>query len=85
MRYRKPLVAVIALALVLAACNPSPEGRRTRGGGSGGDIGNWGQPVNIHGDVDRVQHIYYNTPDMGRGIETSGNTGAIHPEPRGGR
>jgi hypothetical protein len=85
MLYRKPLLVIIALTLLLAACNPSPEGRRSRAGGSGADIGNWGHPVNIHGDVDRVRHIYYNTPDMGKGIETSGSTGAIHPEPPGGR
>ena len=32
---------------VLAACS-SPEARRTRGGGPGADVKNWGRPVELH-------------------------------------
>jgi hypothetical protein len=40
------MTAFLAL-LALSAC-ASPEAHRTRGGGPGADIRNWGQPVEIH-------------------------------------
>lgn len=51
----RPLMVVV-LALLATAC--SPEGDRVRGGGPGGDIGNRGQPVQLHGDRAR------NNPDF---------------------
>ena len=43
-RLVRPLLALLAL---FAAC-ASPEARRVRGGGSGGDTGNHGRPVELH-------------------------------------
>lgn len=69
---------LIALTLLLAGC--TPEGTRERGGDAGADPGNHSSTVNIHGDTDPVERIYYQTPLVGRGIERSGRAGAINPE-----
>ena len=52
---------VIAVALGLAACG-SPEAGRTRGGGDGADVGNREGDVQLQGDEDQDQRIYYETP-----------------------
>ena len=49
------ILAALAL-LVLTGC--SPEAERVRSGGPGGDIGNRGRPVRLHGDRAR------NNPDF---------------------
>jgi hypothetical protein len=77
--YSALAIILATLMLALAAC--TPEERRERGGDRGGDIGNTGRVVRMHGDVDAVEKIYYQTPPMGKGIERSGQAGAIHPEP----
>lgn len=78
MRLRNALLTVAALlAIVVTAC--SPESERTRGGGSGADIGNWGHPVRLHGDASPSQRIYYDVPDIGKGIQTSGSATGIYP------
>jgi hypothetical protein len=77
MRSRKLSLLALLVAILLAGC--APEGRRERGGGPGGDIGNWGRPVRMHGDVDPVSRIYYETPPMGDAIRRSGSAGWIHP------
>lgn len=66
---RALLLALIALGAALTGC--APEGNRERGGGPGADIGNWGQPVRMHGDEDPVRRIYHQTPSAGKGIERS--------------
>jgi hypothetical protein len=73
------VICVFTVAVLLTGC--IPEANRERGGGSGGDIGNWGHPVRMHGDEDPTQRIYYQTPSMGRGIERSGSAGAAPPQP----
>jgi hypothetical protein len=50
------LLLAALVVLLVAAC--SPEGERVRSGGRGGDIGNTGQPVQLHGDRTR------NNPDF---------------------
>ena len=42
---------LFGVALALPGC-PSPEARRTRGGGPGADPGNRGPEVNMHGRPD---------------------------------
>jgi hypothetical protein len=66
---RLAVVITAAMLLVLAAC--APEGQRELGGGAGGDIGNWSDPVRMHGEDDMETRIFYETPRMGLGIERS--------------
>ncbi|MCS7051056.1 MAG: hypothetical protein NZL87_05535 [Thermomicrobium sp.] len=61
------LLAALMLATV-AAC--SPEASRTRGGGSGGDIGNRATDVQLHPAGPKI--IYYNTPKEGAASELAG-------------
>lgn len=49
---------VLAAAALLTSACASPEARRTRGGGPGGDIGNRGPIVALHAGADP----YYRTP-----------------------
>lgn len=53
---------LIALTIALAGC--SPEGARVRGegAGTGADPGNRDQDVEMHGEVDQNERIYYQTP-----------------------
>jgi hypothetical protein len=62
-------ILIAAFLLILAAC--APEGQREVGGGSGGDIGNLGDDINMHGEDDSMTRIFYETPRMGQGIERS--------------
>nr|WP_286207300.1 hypothetical protein [Thermomicrobium sp. CFH 73360] len=61
---------VILLTALLLAC--SPEASRSRGGGSGGDIGNRAQEVQLHPGGPRI--IYYNTPKEGEASQLAGMT-----------
>lgn len=80
MRLNRRLAPVILIALTLLLAGCTPEGSRERGGGAGADPGNHAFTVDIHGDSDPAERIYYQTPSMGRGIERSGRAGAIDPE-----
>ena len=53
--------------LLLAACS-SPEATRTRGGGPGGDVGNWEPPVELHAGAEP----YYDTPCATEPVECNG-------------
>ena len=58
---------VVAIALIvtgLAAAGCSPEASRSRGGGPGADVGNWGSPVEIHGKTEPS----YQVPKVGEAI-----------------
>jgi hypothetical protein len=57
------VLALVLLAFVLVACGP--EANRVDGDGkqSGADVGNWGDPVQLHGDDEPAESIYYKTPD----------------------
>jgi hypothetical protein len=61
------LMRGVLLALVLsglvAGC--SPEAARTAGGGLGGDVGNSGLPIQMHGNQAR-NNPSAETPDIGR-------------------
>jgi hypothetical protein len=52
----------VLLALALAACGP--EASRVDGDGkkSGADVGNWGDPVEMHGSESYTTSVYYKTP-----------------------
>ena len=60
-------LVLVAGALLAAACT-SPEAARMRAGGPGGDIGNRGERVEIHGRTDPS----YDVPSVGRGIQKAG-------------
>lgn len=51
-----PLLAVLTLGL--AACSPEAN----RGGGEGADVGNRGEPIQMHGDEDQDDRIFFDTP-----------------------
>ena len=53
------LAMLVAGMVLLAGC--SPEATRTRGGGPGADVGNWGSPIDMHGRQD----VYQRTPNVG--------------------
>jgi hypothetical protein len=57
------LLVLALLAFVLVACGP--EASRVDGDGkqSGADVGNWGDPMELHGDEGLDQRIFYKTPD----------------------
>ncbi len=57
-------LAVIALILAALLAGCSPEATRTRGQ-MGGDVGNWGRPVEIHGQV----NPYHDTAPVGQAIK----------------
>jgi hypothetical protein len=63
---RERILLVVALAIFafgLVACGP--EANRVDGDGkeSGADVGNWGDPIQLHGNDDKDTRIYYQTPD----------------------
>jgi len=61
------VAAAIALVAFVAAC-ASPEARRTRGGGPGGDPGNHGTVVQLHAGA----KIYHKTPCRTPKVKCSG-------------
>lgn len=70
-------IILLVFGIVLTGC--TPEGTRTRGEDRGADPGNWGRPVRMHGQDDAVQQIYYETPQVGKGIESSGGFTPVSP------
>jgi hypothetical protein len=73
------ICCLFATILLLSGC--IPEANRERGGGPGGDIGNRSEQINMHGDVDGRERMYYETPLMGKGIERSGSEEGVTPDP----
>lgn len=59
----RSLALALLAALALAGC--SPESLRSRGSGPGGDIGNRGATVELHGRTDPA----YGVPPVGRAVE----------------
>jgi len=56
---RWPLpIAFVCLTLGLAACGPEEE--RGRGGDRGADVGNVATPVQLLGDAERDERIFFN-------------------------
>jgi hypothetical protein len=68
-RRRFTLILCTVTLLLIAAC--APEGQRERGGDVGGDIRNLSESMNMHGEDDSIDRIFYETPRMGLGIERS--------------
>jgi len=57
----KVLIAAVALLVaLLAACDPSPEAARVRGGGPGADVGNRPADLQIHGGNESA----FKTPNL---------------------
>jgi hypothetical protein len=76
---RKWVLAVtLTLTLLIAGC--IPEANRERGGGPGGDIGNWSDTMNMHGQDPGQERMYYQTPLMGQGIERDTRAEGDTPE-----
>jgi hypothetical protein len=65
-----------AWAILLAACD-SPEAGRTRGGGPGADVKNWGHPMELHAGAEP----YYKTPCVTEGVECRGPQPVFGPTP----
>jgi hypothetical protein len=61
--------------LLLTAC-ASPEAARTRGGGPGADVRNWGRPVELHAGAEP----YYKTPCITE-VECKGPLPVFGPTP----
>jgi hypothetical protein len=77
--YRGPVAMLYLFALglfFLAAC-ASPEATRTRGGGPGADVKNWGQPVELHAGAEP----YYKTPCAMEPVECTGPPPVFGPTP----
>ena len=61
-RRRLLLPFLAAIAIGLTACGP--EGSRERGGGAGADVRNWDRDeIELHGNDNEVERIYYQTPN----------------------
>jgi len=69
-------LCVLAMTGLLVAC-ASPEATRTRGGGPGADVKNWGQPVEIHAGA----RPYYKTPCVMEPVECTGPPPVFGPTP----
>ena len=54
---------LVALTLGLAACSPEGSRERGSGAGSGADPDNRDPEVELHGDVQQDDRIYYRTPN----------------------
>lgn len=71
----RALAPLLVLAVVLGACT-SPEATRQRAGGAGGDVGNRGDTVELHGG----SQPYWRTPEAVR--SPGGTTFAASPPSR---
>lgn len=68
--------ALLLILLAAPAC-ASPEAVRTRGGGRGADVGNRGEPVEIHAGA----RPYYKTPCVTQPIACTGPLPVFGPAP----
>jgi hypothetical protein len=57
------VLALLLLAFALVACGPEANRTDLDGAKSGADVGNWGDPVQMHSDEGLEESIYYETPD----------------------
>ena len=70
------VTTVLLFAFSTAAC-ASPEAGRTRGGGPGADVKNWGQPVELHAGAEQ----YHDTPCVTEPVECNGPPPVFGPTP----
>ena len=68
-------MTILAWALLIAGC-ASPEAHRTRGGGPGADVKNWGKPVELHAGA----QPFHNTPCV-TDVECNGPPPVFGPTP----
>lgn len=67
---------VTAVLCLYTACS-SPEATRTRGGGLGADVRNWGHPVELHAGA----QPYHQTPCVTEPVECNGPPPVFGPIP----
>jgi hypothetical protein len=67
MRDRFVRFLAVFTAVAVSACE-SPEAGRVRGGGPGGDIGNRGEPVELHAG----SRLYHQTPCVTQPVPCEG-------------
>lgn len=72
-----PARGAFLLGLVAAPACASPEAVRARGGGPGADVGNRGEPVEIHAGA----LPYHNTPCVTQPVECTGPPPVFGPAP----
>ena len=73
---RMTLAGLIALFTALNGCD-SPEASRTRGGGPGADVGNWGRPTEFHAGAEP----YHETLCVTEPVECTGPPPVFGPTP----
>lgn len=67
----------LLLSLLAASACASPEAVRARGGGPGADVGNRGEPVEMHAGAEP----YYKTPCVTEPVECTGPHPVFGPTP----
>jgi hypothetical protein len=72
-----PGLRLLAASLLLLSACSSPEAERTRGGGRGADVKNWGQPVELHAGAEP----YHETPCVTESVECTGPPTVFGPTP----
>jgi hypothetical protein len=74
----RPLAMTVFVfgSFLITAC-ASPEAARTRGGGSGADVGNRSDPVELHAGAEP----YYQTPCVTEPVECNGPPPVFGPTP----
>lgn len=61
-------IHIFIVCLILLPACASPEAGRTRGGGPGADVKNWGRPIELHAGAEP----YHDTPCAMEPVECKG-------------
>jgi hypothetical protein len=75
-RHARFRALAMTVPFLLSAC-ASPEAARTRGGGMGADVGNRGDPVELHAGAEP----YYKTPCVTESLKCNGPPPVFGPTP----
>jgi hypothetical protein len=71
------VIDLLVLGIFLLTACASPEAIRTRGGGPGADVRNWGKPVELHAGA----HPYHGTPCVTEPVKCTGPLPVFGPTP----
>jgi hypothetical protein len=71
------VIDLLGLGILLLTACASPEAIRTRGGGPGADVRNWGEPVELHAGA----HPYHGTPCVTEPVKCTGPLPVFGPTP----
>jgi hypothetical protein len=71
------VIDLLGLGIFLLTACASPEAIRTRGGGPGADVRNWGEPVELHAGA----HPYHGTPCVTEPVKCTGPLPVFGPTP----